>query len=103
MPDADSELRALLQTMYEERVESKKAAMDKVDPTEPLTEDGKKLQNVYRAMKKDKVDAPFSWDISDYIKSGPESFMYKQSRQERQKDLETVEIYRERLFIIQSL
>ena len=74
----------------------KRAAMDKVDPTEPLTEEGKKLQRIYRAMKKDKVDAPFSWDISDYVQSGPDSFVYKQSRQERQKDLEIVEIFRER-------
>lgn len=77
-------------------MEAKRIAMDNVDPTEPLTEEGKKLQHVYRAMKKDKIDAPFTWDISDYVKSGPDSFVYKQSRQERQKDLQTIEIFRER-------
>jgi nephrocystin-4 len=96
MVDIDSELKQKLLDNYNERVETKKAALDHQDPSNPLTEEGKRLQNVYRAMKKDKVDAPITWDVSDYVKSGPESFAYKQSRSERQKDLETVEIFRER-------
>ncbi|KAJ3342983.1 Nephrocystin-4 [Kappamyces sp. JEL0680] len=95
MVDVDSELKQILQTSYQERSEMKKAAMDQ-EPTQPLTEDGKRLQTVYRAMKKEKVEAPITWDVSDYVKVGAESFVYKQTRSEKQKDLETLEIYRER-------
>jgi hypothetical protein len=61
------ELKQILQTSYQERMEIKKATLNSTDPTQPLTEDGKRLQKVYRAMKKDNVEPPVSWNISDYM------------------------------------
>lgn len=67
LADVNMELKQMLQSSYQERMEIKKATLSSTDPTQPLTEDGRRLQKVYRAMIKDHVEPPASWNISDYM------------------------------------
>jgi hypothetical protein len=100
MVNVDSELKAYLLQSFDERVELRKAMINKNpgknQKDKPMSEETRLLQNAYRTMKRDKIDIPTEWEVTDEFEMEKETFGYQRSRKERQIDQEIIQIYRER-------
>jgi nephrocystin-4 len=93
MVEIDSELKDLLQNTYIERVQLRKAMESNPQETTPINEDVRLLHRAFKHMKEDNIVVPEEWLLGGI---DDDTYAYKRSRQERKKDLETLQIYRER-------
>jgi hypothetical protein len=93
MIEVDSELKDALQNAYIERVQLRKAMEGKPNDLKPVSEEVRLLHRAYRHMKEDSIEVPEEWQMAD---GEDDEFAYKRSRAERKKDMETIEVYRER-------
>jgi nephrocystin-4 len=93
MIEVDSELKDALENAYVERAQLRKAMEGKPSEQKPISEEVRLLHRAYRHMREDNIDVPEEWQLAD---CEDDEFAYKRSRAERKKDMETIEVYRER-------
>ncbi|KAI9003253.1 hypothetical protein BC832DRAFT_99374 [Gaertneriomyces semiglobifer] len=92
LPDVDSELQALLKAAHEERLSLQQAREGRDGELKHLHDTQRKLERVKEARQ----TAGLSSGASNIDSHSYEQFAYQMDRRDRQRDLQTISVFRER-------
>lgn len=92
--EVDAELHEIMMSATNERIARRKLDSQEENGEVDVSNDIRKLQKVYKLLQKDNMDVPIDPKVENLPSS--DVFTYKESRNERERDQKTVEIFRER-------
>ncbi|KAI8901135.1 hypothetical protein BC833DRAFT_579101 [Globomyces pollinis-pini] len=99
MVDIEPDLRQVLKKNLEERQELRKAMNNdkpKIESIQSQSDEERRKKIALQFLQKENLGLSPEWNIFDHVDDLPNSFAYKQSREERERDMQTIEIFRER-------